>query len=500
MKKILFTLLLIPALAFGAQPFPTVTTQPPLTANNTAASTAYADSAVGVETNRAEAAEATKAPLASPNFTGTVSVPALTGLGGNTWEFYGTDTGSNFYGPLAASDNAWSPPGTNPNYNNFFNVNLTSSLTGGSLAQRWNTSNMGEQVTIGTTGPAGTPASPSGMADSHTLDYMAYAEIPPGICDGQDGSGFPGGVPGNNCYQEIGNYSGTQVILSPGHYAEGVGEEIFDNNAGSGAVPIRASGFSIGMVKDNPANTYNWYGYIANSIGTQQTTYAPTSAFAATGGWQNGIDLSNATFNYVPILLPGGEYVNGYTGNVTLGIAGNPATLAASIAGTTLYNPSNSSNVLNINATGNSGGAIIDITGNGATTPSKFLQVQNGALNIMNNAFTAALVAITDAGNMTVNGSIKSNAFVGVSNAIVSAAGSNFGSATQLTKQYSIVTAGTPGGVILPNSFGDIFYVWNDSGSTLTVYTPAGATLGTISANATTAWFAYNATMYNVTP
>ena|ERR1700720_4722994 len=54
---------------------PTAPTAAPLTDDTQLATTAYADSAVGVETARAEAAEALLAPLASPALTGTPSAP-----------------------------------------------------------------------------------------------------------------------------------------------------------------------------------------------------------------------------------------------------------------------------------------------------------------------------------------------------------------------------------------------------------------------------------------
>lgn len=62
----------------GAVPLPngtTATTQTALDNSTKLATTAYTDSAVGVETSRATTAEGLKAPIASPTFTGTVTVP-----------------------------------------------------------------------------------------------------------------------------------------------------------------------------------------------------------------------------------------------------------------------------------------------------------------------------------------------------------------------------------------------------------------------------------------
>jgi peptidoglycan/xylan/chitin deacetylase (PgdA/CDA1 family) len=63
---------------------PTVPTASPLTSNTQAASTAYADLAVGVETTNRTNATALLAPLASPTFTGVPAAPTAAPLTNNT--------------------------------------------------------------------------------------------------------------------------------------------------------------------------------------------------------------------------------------------------------------------------------------------------------------------------------------------------------------------------------------------------------------------------------
>ena len=63
---------------------PTAPTATALTDNTQVATTAYADSAVGVEKTRALAAEALLAPLASPNLTGTPTAPTAAAAANNT--------------------------------------------------------------------------------------------------------------------------------------------------------------------------------------------------------------------------------------------------------------------------------------------------------------------------------------------------------------------------------------------------------------------------------
>jgi len=93
---------------------------------------------------------------------------------------------------------------------------------------------------------------------------------------------------------------------------------------------------------------------------------------------------------------------------------------------------------------------------------------------------------------------LSATGILGISNGIAAAAGTTFATATQLTNNYSLISSGT-GGVILPTAFGNIYYVWNETGSGITVYTPAGTSLGTVAAGATGKWFAYNSTTYNPT-
>ncbi len=98
----------------------------------------------------------------------------------------------------------------------------------------------------------------------------------------------------------------------------------------------------------------------------------------------------------------------------------------------------------------------------------------------------------------TLTGPVSTSGNINISDGggVISAAGSTFATATQLTHQYSVVVS-TPGGVILPTGLGCIYYVWNDGGGTLTVYSPAGAVVGTLATNQTGRWYAYNSTTYN---
>lgn len=246
---------------------------------------------------------------------------------------YATDTGSPSAGLHYYADTGWNPSGSAGQFNNFWQIHMPAvSLNGGTVQQRWNSSNQPLLIDLVTTGPTGTPSSPSGMADSHTIGMFSYETIPAGLCDGQNGSGFtgPGGSPGNNCYQEIGGVASVNTVLSPGHYAEGIASTINDNSGGAG-VPIRGVAFLTNLSKNSASNTYTTYGFQANSIGTQQTTNAPTAAFRVDGGWQTSLDLSgNTNTGAVSIKLPNSQTINSDANNIYFGVnASNAMTLNA---------------------------------------------------------------------------------------------------------------------------------------------------------------------------
>lgn len=66
-----------------------------------------------------------------------------------------------------------------------------------------------------------------------------------------------------------------------------------------------------------------------------------------------------------------------------------------------ITNPSGAVNQLAIIGTGASGAGIL-LTGNGAITASKYIQVFNGIFRIVNSAYTAEILSLTDTGGLTI--------------------------------------------------------------------------------------------------
>jgi hypothetical protein len=228
--------------------------------------------------------------------------------GNGLFQIAATNTGTSHSGLVQMVDSVWAPSGNNSSYtyNNYINQTLGSvNLVGGTIAQRWNTSNsLFFQTATGT----------SATASSHILSNTVALYIAAGAGDGGGGAFDLNGVPTNPYYQEIGSLSYSAVILSPGHYNEGVASYFYDNQDNPNAIPpvtgtavaAKSVNFFSAMVKNSATNTYLTYGYQAYSFGTQQTTYSPFAGYRVDGGWQAGLDLSGLT--YGPGILDKGTH------------------------------------------------------------------------------------------------------------------------------------------------------------------------------------------------
>ena len=142
-------------------------------------------------------------------------------------------------------------------------------------------------------------------------------------------------------------------------------------------------------------------------------------------------------------------------------------------------NTSGSKQTLYISDAGGNG-ANIKLTGNGATTPSKFLRVFNGVFNIINSAYTAALLTLDDSGNLSVTGNVNNNighvaAYSGVAPSSLTIGASPW--VWQNTNAYGVfvyfdgVTAAGTGLQISQNN--STYYSVGDA-TALSVYVPPG--------------------------
>lgn len=89
---------------------------------------------------------------------------------------------------------------------------------------------------------------------------------------------------------------------------------------------------------------------------------------------------------------------------------GNPGAPFASLyANTANFSDPASSSTADVTfaATSNANGVNLKLTGNGATTPSKFMRVYNGALEFLNNAYSGTILRIYDGGAVQIFGALQ---------------------------------------------------------------------------------------------
>jgi hypothetical protein len=73
--------------------------------------------------------------------------------------------------------------------------------------------------------------------------------------------------------------------------------------------------------------------------------------------------------------------------------------------------PANGTSTLQIYGANDTNGANFKLEGNGATTPNKTIRVNDGALQVLNSAYGASILNLTDAGALTVQSTIKTGGF-----------------------------------------------------------------------------------------
>jgi len=148
-----------------------------------------------------------------------------------------------------------------------------------------------------------------------------------------------------------------------------------------------AGGLSYTMV--NPLAAGNWT-VVAQTTDRISGATAPAASLVLPPGgamqvWGNAVSGQWDVTGVNPLLMA--SLANIFTAPQTVNAAGATAGLIVS-GGTT-------------NGTG------IQIIGNGATTPNKTIRVLNGGLSVVNDAYTAQILTLTDAGALSVLGGLS---------------------------------------------------------------------------------------------
>lgn len=152
---------------------------------------------------------------------------------------------------------------------------------------------------------------------------------------------------------------------------------------------------------------------------------------------------------------------------------------------------SNTSTLHLTNTSSTTNGAGIEITGNGSTTPNKFIRVLSGVLQFLNSAYSAVIGSVTDAGlwtfpSATVTGALTANTVTSntagtTTGQLVSVdqlSSNSYNNTGSITTGTSVSTAIT----FTPRQNG-VFYFWSichTNGSEMTAPTGFTVTGGTL--------------------
>lgn len=154
----------------------------------------------------------------------------------------------------------------------------------------------------------------------------------------------------------------------------------------------------------------------ATDAGTKLSVHTSGDEYAVTIGDAVGSNLkiagtADAAYSLLQTFagsVDGGRLVlQRDSGNVLIGTiadSGARLTVAGRIASIQSANGFNTG--VQITGTGDSGG-ILALTGNGATTPSKYIRAYNGELQVLNNAVATAILTLTDAGALSATSNIS---------------------------------------------------------------------------------------------
>jgi hypothetical protein len=151
--------------------------------------------------------------------------------------------------------------------------------------------------------------------------------------------------------------------------------------------------------------------------------------------------------------------------------------------------PSNGLNTLQVTNTG-SQGANIHMTGNGSTTPTKYLRVVNGTFGIANDANSALALALTDAGNLSVLGSIQPSQTGGIigtntnNNANAGSVGESGTVQTGPTSAASLAITNAASQTLQPGDWevwGDVHFTYSGTTSVSSIIAGLSTTSATVS-------------------
>jgi hypothetical protein len=165
----------------------------------------------------------------------------------------------------------------------------------------------------------------------------------------------------------------------------------------------------------NPLTAANGGTGATSATGTGSVVLSNSPSLTAPAlGTPSSATLTNATGLPVSTGISGlGTGVAAGLGGAATGSGGpvlatSPTIASPSITGSaSITNSASSGNTLTISDTANSSqGAQIELTGNGSTTPNKYIRALNGTFAVLNSADSSNLFTLDDSGNATTAGTL----------------------------------------------------------------------------------------------
>lgn len=232
----------------------------------------------------------------------------------------------------------------------------------------------------------------------------------------------------------IGNTGVTSAVAGTGISVSGATGAVTISNTGvtsvgatapiassGGATPTisisQASSTTNGYLSSTDWNTFNGKGSgtvtsvsgtapISVATGTTTPAISISQATTSTNGYLSSTDWN--TFNgKAPAVTYTSNYIPYGQGTTTPALSAN-FTYNGTALGITSTNATGS---IIVTDTGTSG-ANIKLVGSGATTPNKTIRAFNGNFAVVNNAYSAEILTLTDAGALTVSGNVTANGTV----------------------------------------------------------------------------------------
>lgn len=254
--------------------------------------------------------------------------------------------------------------------------------------------------------------------EADTMNYVGAADSDPYQQNSNQTITYQAAAGGG--YSPTGQYPSTAALNIQNNgstYDRGI---IFGSNAISGATGTSGTGIAIAL---GLGHELQWYGAAATPTSSILSTGTTTAAGIQQIFQNYDVTWNNSNGNPIFTLTGLANGTNGIS--VTEAVSGVPPTLSVQgsdpnitmllvpkgTGSVQVNSTSNSGNTFSVSATSNtSSGASIFLSGNGATTPNKYLRSFNGSFQIVNSANSSSIMSMDDYGNVTFTGDLTSQA------------------------------------------------------------------------------------------